>query len=375
MRAHVFTDASLAEHAGRFVWLAIDVEESKNAPFLEKYPWEAVPAFLVIDPATDAVVYKWLGTADVSQLIARLGEAERAVRGATGDGAATAIAEADRLAGAGKKSEAAAAYRRAIEAGGAGWAERPRAVEAMVLAHALAGEEPECAKSAADEGPRLPRGAAFANVVATGLSCALDADEKDAFRAAAIATLEPMVREALSLPNLLGDDRSGLYDTLVRARRESGDEPGAKALAVEWLAFLERATAAAKNAEERSAYDSHRVSAALAAGEPGRVLAALETSARELPDDYNPHARLAVILRELGRYDEALAASDRALAKAYGPRKVSIYEARAVIHDRIGDAAGARRAIEGAIAHAKTLPPSPRVARTIERLEKRLASK
>lgn len=371
MRAHVFTDASLAEHAGRFAWLSIDVEEAQNAAFLQRFPWQAIPAFLVIDPANESVAYKWLGTADVAQLIRRLGDAERAVRGSAGDPASTAIAEADRLYGADKKQEAASAYQRAIDAGGPNWPDRPRAVEAMVTALSLSDKAETCATVAGREAPALPRGSAFASIVATGLSCALDAESSSSWRTPAITALEPLVHEALALPDLLGDDRSGLYMTLVQAREAAGDEAGMKKLAGEWLDFLERATASAKNAEERLAYDSHRVSAALAVGTPERALPALQASARDLPGDYNPPARMAVILREMGRYDEALAASDRALAMAYGPRKIGIYEARAAIYEKMGDIAAVKQTLLDAIDFARTLPPSSRIEQTIERLEKR----
>ncbi len=373
MRAHVFTDASLAEHAGRFAWLSIDVEQAKNATFLQKFPWEAIPTFLVIDPTNETVAYKWLGTASAAQLIQRLNDAEQAVRGSFGDPASTAMAEADRLYGADKKLEAADAYRKAIDAGGANWPAHPRAVETMVIALSLSDKAEDCARAAMQEAPSLPRGSAFANVVATGLSCALDSGPSSGWRAPAITALEPLVREALALPDLLGDDRSGLYMTLVQARDAAGDEAGTKRLAGDWLDFLDRTTASAKNAEERLAYDSHRVSAALALGAPERALPALQASARDLPNDYNPPARIAVILREMGRYDEALAASDRALALAYGPRKIGIYEARAAIYRKKGDPVLAKQTLLDAIAFARTLPPSPRIEQTIERLEKQRA--
>ncbi len=41
LRAYVFPDAALKKHAGRFVWLSIDTEKEKNAPFLARYPIEA----------------------------------------------------------------------------------------------------------------------------------------------------------------------------------------------------------------------------------------------------------------------------------------------------------------------------------------------
>jgi tetratricopeptide (TPR) repeat protein len=373
MRAHVFTDASLAEHAGRFAWLTIDVDEVKNAAFLEKFPWEAVPTFLVIDPSTEDVAYKWLGTADVNQLVQRFGEAERAVRGQSGDAAMTALAEAYRLSGAGKKADAAAAFRRAIDAGGESWTERPRAAEAMIIALALSGGGQPCARAALDEAPHLPRGKPFANLVQIGLSCALDADAAEPWRAPAITTLEPLVREAVSLPNLLGDDRSSVYETLVEAREKAGDKAGQKQLAEKWLDFLDKVTAEAKSPEERLAYDTHRVLAAKALGDPARALPGLEASARALPDDYNPPARIAEVLGDIGRYDEALAASNRALALAYGPRKIKIYEARADIYEKKGDSAAAKKTVEDAIAFARTLPPSPRVDKALQRLEKRLS--
>ena len=36
MRAYVFTDASLSRHAGQFVWLALDFENSRNAAVVKR---------------------------------------------------------------------------------------------------------------------------------------------------------------------------------------------------------------------------------------------------------------------------------------------------------------------------------------------------
>ena len=63
MRATVLRDPALVKMAGRFVWLEIDTEKEGNAAFLEKFPIEVWPTFLVIDPATEKPVLKWLGTA------------------------------------------------------------------------------------------------------------------------------------------------------------------------------------------------------------------------------------------------------------------------------------------------------------------------
>jgi len=63
MRAYVLTDAALTKQAGRFAWLTIDSEKSKNTAFVEKFPVDAWPMFLVIDPKTEKALLKWSGSA------------------------------------------------------------------------------------------------------------------------------------------------------------------------------------------------------------------------------------------------------------------------------------------------------------------------
>ncbi len=132
------------------------------------------------------------------------------------------------------------------------------------------------------------------------------------------------------------DDRSGLYEAMVEAREVAGDEEGKKALANEWLTFLEGEAVKAPNPEARTVFDSHRMSAALVLDELMRVVPAIEQSEKDLPEDYNPPARLANLYRRLGRLDEALAASDRALAKVQGSRRLRVLSDRAVIHVDLG---------------------------------------
>jgi hypothetical protein len=72
------------------------------------------------------------------------------------------------------------------------------------------------------------------------------------------------------------------------------------------------------------------------------------------------------------KYDDALAASDRALAKAYGPRKLGILQTRADIYKEKGDLASARRTIEEAVRLAESLPEGQRSERTIASLKKKL---
>ena len=98
----------------------------------------------------------------------------------------------------------------------------------------------------------------------------------------------------------------------------------------------------------------------------------LEQSEKDFPDDYNPPARLASAYRAMKQYDDAAAASDRALAKAYGPRKIGILQTRADIETGRGDAAASRRASRRRSRIAEALPEGQRSERTIAALKKKL---
>jgi tetratricopeptide (TPR) repeat protein len=371
MRATVLEDKSLTRHAGRFVWLSIDTENEKNAAFLEKYPWEAVPTFEVIDPADGKVAYRWLGSVSAKQLVQRFDEAERAIAKSTGDDANGLYDRAVQLDAEGKAKESAEAYEQTLAAAPKDWQARGRASEGLVFELSQSDQFETCASRAMELEPAMPQGASRANVAATGLDCALHGEEKDAWRAPAIATLEKAVRGSLKYDGLNSDDRAGLRSALMDARDEQKDEAGAKAMALDLLAFLE-ADAKKATPEARAALDGYRVSAAIAAGDPARALAPLTLSEQQLPWDYNPPARLAAIYRELGRYDDALAASARALEKVYGPRKLTVLDARATIYEKKGDKTGVKKTLEDALAYGQTLPEPQRSKRMMARLQKRL---
>jgi tetratricopeptide (TPR) repeat protein len=373
MRANVLPDVRRGKRAGRFVWLAVDTEQERNAGFLEKFPIGSWPTFLVIDPKDESVLVKWLGSARAGDLEKLLAGAERA-RGRSSTGAEAILARADRAYGAGRVDEAVAAYREALAQGGPRWEGRARAVESLVLALASSRRDEACADEARRAAPSLPRGPSFANSASIGLSCAVGAPAGAPWRAAALGALLPLAEEALPLPGLLADDRSGLFDAVAEARAARGDAAGASETARAWWRFLDAERSRARTAEERAALDGQRVTAALRLGEPALAVPALQASQRELPDDYNPPARLALLYREMGRLAEARAAVERALHLAYGPRKLKVYDLAASILDKQGDRAALAATLSEAVAYAGRLPRAQRDETLVRRLEARLAA-
>jgi tetratricopeptide (TPR) repeat protein len=373
MRAFVLTDASLERRAGQFVWLAIDTEKAENAGFKRKFPVEALPTFLVLDPKTETAAIRWVGSATVPQLNKLLDDGRRAVRG-SGRGVEQTLGRADRAYGQGKYEEAVRGYREALAAAPKTWPRYGRTVESLLYALDRTEDHGGCARLARDAYPRLAATPSGASVAASGLSCAVGMKKDDPARAELIATLRENTLEALhkTPAGVAADDISAVYQTLADEREDAGDEAGKTRYLEEDAAFLDREAARATTPEQRAVFDSHRLGIALALGRPEKAIPVLEQSERDFPNDYNPPARLAAAYKAMKRWDEALAASDRALAKAYGPRKLLILQNRAEILSGKGDAAGARATLAEALAMAESLPEGPRAERTIAALRKKL---
>jgi tetratricopeptide (TPR) repeat protein len=284
------------------------------------------------------------------------------------------LARADRLYGEGKYAESVPAYRAAL----AGipetdprWA---RAAESLLFALSATRQGEECVALALRAYPKLRGTLNGADFAGAGLECAMHMppDAKD--RAETVARFEAAVKESLADPKLplAADDRSALYQALYNAREDAKDEAGMAAVAREWVGDLDARAARAQTDEQRTAMDPNRLGAYQAAGEIEKAIPMLERSEREFPKDYNPPARLAFVYQRLGRWDEALAASDRALALVYGPRRIRVLLVRADIYKGKGDSARERKTLEDAVAFAKSLPEGQRSEETIADLEKRL---
>jgi tetratricopeptide (TPR) repeat protein len=359
MRANVLTDARLVKLAGRFAWLDVDTEKPVNFAFVEKFPIEAWPTVYVIDPASERVVLRWMGTATAAELAAMLGDAERTLRRERTDAAGAELAKGAALAAERRHAEAARAFEAALQAGGPRWAVRPRAADALLQALSAAGDQAGCAAAASGLLPALAGGPAWARVAAAGLSCATSL-EPEASRPPAIRALEPFARKALTLPGVLADDRSWLHEQLLAARTALGDAEGAKREARAWLAFAEEASRRARTPLARSAVDGARLSAALALGEPARAIPALEVSARALPGEYFAQSYLATAYLEAGRPADALPVARRAVALAEGPRKVRVMTVEAQALQALGDRDAARAELAAAIAHGEGLPEAVR---------------
>ncbi len=359
MKEQVFSRDSFKAFEKDVVFASIDTEKAKSAAFLDKFPVEVWPTLLFIDPEKEAVVLKWLGSADEPQMQALL----EAARGGPG-----ALRDADDALAAGNAGIAAEKYEAAVNAGDV----KARTLLSMVAAMTLAKKYEPCARTVVEQLPGFKVAQDRVAALTWGLSCAIEMPEGKV----RTTTVDLLVAESLKgveLAGVLPDDTSGLYEVLVNEREAAKDPEGVKALATRWLTFLDGEAAKAKSPAERAVFDPHRVSAALQSGQAAKMVEPLQRSEKELPKDYNPPARLALVYRELGQLDDALAAAERALLKCKeGPRKLRLFETKASIQEKKGDAKGRIKTLETALRYAKKLPKSQVSPRRIAALEAQL---
>jgi tetratricopeptide (TPR) repeat protein len=365
MRANVLNDPALMKQAGQFAWLSIDSDKPANSAFTDKFASGGVPLFLVIDPKNEKSALSWYGTATAPQLVKLMEDGKRAIAGGL-SGADLWLAQADELNGQKKAAEAARLYDQALQTGGPEWTHRTRTIESLVMAYDFAGDRAACIGAAMREAPTMTRDRSCVNTVYFGLDCAKPGTPE-------LTAMEKLAEEGVKIPNVLGDDTSSLYQNLAAVYRRDKDEEAATRTAQSWLRYLQEQIGKAPNAESRMGYIFHLSSAASFLHRPELALSAVERAERELPNDYNPPRLAAGLYQAMGRQDDALAAYDRCLAKAYGPLKLSVYLAKGRLEEKKGDAPAARKTYTGAISFGRSLNQAS-AKRLLAALEKALAN-
>src|ERR671936_173674 len=116
MKRFVFPDAGLRPVKDAVVWLSIDSENPKNNAFLDRFPLDAWPTFLILEPRAERVVGRWIGAASVNDFRTFVQEGVRSAGAKQKANAARAQLHRGYEARArGDFSDAAAAYSKALQ--------------------------------------------------------------------------------------------------------------------------------------------------------------------------------------------------------------------------------------------------------------------
>jgi tetratricopeptide (TPR) repeat protein len=156
-------------------------------------------------------------------------------------------------------------------------------------------------------------------------------------------------------PEFTPDDRGDACGTLIEAREALGDRPGTLKAARTRLGVLESAAAGMPD-EVALIYDFARSETLLLLGRGTEAISLLEARERALPQNFNPPHYLARVYRALRRWDAGLAAIDRALALAYGPRRAGLFSVKVDLLRGAGRTEEAQRTLEEQLAVYRALP-------------------
>jgi len=80
MQRYVLSDAGMKPVADQVVWAAIETETEKNKPVVSMFPLDAWPTFLIVDPESEKVLGRFLGSGSVQEIRGFVQEGVRAYR-------------------------------------------------------------------------------------------------------------------------------------------------------------------------------------------------------------------------------------------------------------------------------------------------------
>ena len=358
MQSTVFHDAAMKPMADRFVFAAIDTDRETNAKVVAKLPLSAWPTFYVVSPDDGSVLARFAGGASVTQFVAFL-EAGAAARTAV-DGAAKHLLAAERALAAKDLATAETELVAALAAAPPTWVRRPDALVSLIHTKRKRKDIAGCfalGEASLDETGNTASATDFAGIA---LGCADDRFKDEPtkvplFRERVIDRLHALLADPSS--PLSYDDRSDAMSYLREVLTTVGRKPEAITLGEKQRMLLEEAIAKAPNATAASTYNYQLADVFISLGRPLEAVPALEKSAKALPGEYDPAARLGWVYLEAGKLDDAARWTDKALGLVYGPRKARVLAQRATIEKKRGDVTAEKKYRTEIVALWTTMPP------------------
>ena len=318
MQRYVLADPAMKAVADEVVWAAVETETEKNRAVVEKFPLDGWPTFLLVDPDSGQVLGRFLGSGSVQDIRRFVQDGVRDYRGKS-EPAAAAQREGDQARIAGDFRRSADAYARSVELSKPGDPARPERLTLYATALRRL-KTPEAARTCVQLGLREGRSngdsVPASDFVTYADACAEQLPKGDPDAAKMHALAIERLREILAKPGapLAADDRSDALANLSDMLDAQGRHGEAVQAMQERARVLEQAASKAPDTTMASTFDAHRTDTYLYLGEPQKAETLLADREKQMPEDYNPPARLARVLFEEKKLPEAEKAVDRALS-------------------------------------------------------------
>ncbi len=378
MQAYVLTDERLADYDRRYVFVALDTDREVNAATVAAFPPAAWPTFFAISSVDETIQSRFVGAATVTQFAQFLDDGERGHQAAAGVLLAaheSAARDGDRAAARKQWGAAIDAYGQALAVAPAGWPRAPDVKVSLLVAHNRDHSWAACPAIVRAHLGSTDRSASASDFGHAALVCAdgqTDAAIATALRDAVVAHFTAFVDDAAAPLSI--DDRSDALMYLRQALGAVGRKPEALAAAGRQRALLDTAVRDAADPRVTMTYNWPRAEVYAYLGVPLELVPALERSAKDLPDEYDPPYRLAWIYLQAHQPEQARAWAEKAAALAYGPRKAKAFGLLADVHRARGDVEGERGARAAAIEVLEGLPEPARSAEPIAKARAELAA-
>jgi thioredoxin-like negative regulator of GroEL len=352
MQSTVFTDPSFKADVDRFVFVALDTDKEVNADAVAKYPPSAWPTFYVVGQdatsgRSDAVLARFVGAASLAQFHAFLEAGIKAQQGGAA-GADAHLLGAERAIAVKDLATAEQELVAALAQAPADWPRRPDALTSLISTKRKRNDIAGCLDVAEKSLDDTGNAAAATDFLVSAMMCA---DERKADAPAADRIKKLRERAAARLAKLVADpdaplsvdDRSDALANLREVLDALGKPAEAKATAEKQRALLDDAAAKATTPMAAMTYNWQRCDVYVYLGKPLELVPALEKSAKDLPSEYDPRARLGWIYLKAGKLPEAAKWTDEALRMVYGPRKARVLAQRAEIAEKQHDKPAEKR--------------------------------
>ncbi|MGE5048139.1 MAG: thioredoxin family protein [Deltaproteobacteria bacterium] len=336
MQRFVLSDPGMKPVADAVVWSSIETERERNKAVVGKYPLDAWPTFLIIDPETETVLGRFLGAGTVQDLrgFVHDGVDAYSARGKPKDAATAAQREGDAARNRGDLKATAEAYARSVRLSKQGDPRRPERLNLEMMALRRVKDHRACVQEGLREARNTPDSALGADFQSMAFGCAQELPKGDAEAQRMMDLAAARTREIVSRKDapLAADDRSDALANLSEMLDAAGKHAEAVEVMRERAQVLEKAASAAPDATMAATFDAHRTDTYLYLGEPQKAEELLARREKEMADDYNPPARLARVYLEEKKLPDAEAAVDRALAKMdRGQRRIGVLGLKANI--------------------------------------------
>lgn len=365
MRAEVLRPEVVPE-LGSVVLLSVDTERAENESFLARYPVAVWPTFYLLDSTTREVRGRWLGAATPAELSHWLAAGD-------GTGYEQQLREADAFAAKRELAEAEKSYRAALAAAPSDWPRRPATFVSLVSVLSKQKRDASCLELAVQTLPSLPPSVSAVDFAATALGCADRAPSDENAAKLRIVAERTLARDCeKAAPGAAVDDQADACGNLRRVRESLKDEAGARRAAEQALAVIAAGSSGAPP-KVQAIYDWERTSSLVFLGRAPEAEALLIEREQQLPESYNPPHYLARLYRDTQRWDDGLRAIERAIAKAYGPRRVGFLGLKADLLKGAGKLEQGRQVLEEQLRQYRALPDGQRQPEAEAAVEKRLA--